>query len=175
MAGNIGRSIILSNVRERQGESLKLLVLDCVNNIGLNLKHEEIEIVFQIGDPNKKRAWPRPIKCVLYDELRRDQILYFKSGLRYSLGFKYVKINKEEHKEKRIKRAILRHAALIARNEGIRVFQKEDRVIIDGTAYTLENIEDIPQKFRRCQQFDHELTLPEKATTHATNVVYISP
>ena len=154
---------------------MKLLVLDCVNDIGLNLKPEEIEIVYRIGDPNEKRAWPRPIKCVLYDVLRRDQILYVKSRLRHSLGFKFVKINKEEHKERRIKGSILRHSTLIARNEGRRVFQKEDRVVIDGTAYTLENIEDIPQQFRRSQQFDHELILPEKAITHALNVVYVSP
>ena len=55
-SSNIDRSIILSNIRERQGESLKLLVLDCVNDIGLNLKPEDIEMVYRIGDANVKKV-----------------------------------------------------------------------------------------------------------------------
>ena len=172
-SSNIDRSIILSNIKEHHGESLKLMVLDCVNDIGLNLKPEDIEMVYRIGDESEKRAWPRPVKCVLYDPLRRDQILYFKSRLCHSPVFKDVRINKEEHRELRIKNAMLRHAALIARREGRYVYQKEDHVVIDGTSYTHENIDDIPSRYRRNPDIDQDMTMPKKA--RACNVKIVGP
>ena len=171
----LDRSIILSNIRERQGESLKLYVLDCVNEIGINLKPEDIEMVYRIGDEDEKRAWPRPVKCVFYDVVKRDQILYFKSRLRYSQVFKEVKINKEMHRELRVKSAILRHAALLARREGQYVFQKEDRVVIDGTGYTLDTTDDIPLRYRRDLNLDSELNPMDKATTRAHHVEIVGP
>ena len=171
--GRLNRSIILSNVREREGENLKLFVLDCVTEIGVSLKPEDIETVYRIGDESEKRAWPRPVKCVLYDVIQRDQILHFKSRLRYSHAFKEVKVNREEHKELRVKSAMLRHAALIARREGRYVFQKEDRVIIDGTAYTLETTDDIPHRYQRNPNNDIDLSLAEKARTRAQHVVMV--
>ena len=48
-------------------------------------------------------------------------------------------------------------------------------MVIDRTAYTLENIDDVSKQYRRSQQFDHELMLPMKAITCVINVVYVSP
>ena len=169
------RSIILSGIREHHGENLKLIVLDCVNDIGLNLKPEDIEKVYRIGDDKEKRAWPRPVKCVLYDVLTRDQILYFKSRLQHSLVFREVKINREENKDLRIRIAMLRHAALVARREGRYVYQTPDRVVIDGTPYTLDTVYDIPSKYRRNPNTDYGLTDHEKARTQAQHVIRIGP
>ena len=49
---------------------------------------------------------------------KRDQVLYFKSRIRFSPVFSDIKVNKEEHKDLRVKHAMLRQAALSARAAG---------------------------------------------------------
>ena len=172
---NMNRSIILSCIREHKGENLKLIVLDCVNDIGLNLKPEEIECVYRIGDENAKRTSPRPVKCVLYDVVRCDQILYFKRRLRQSLVFNEVMINREEHKELRVKSAMLRHAALMARRDGRYVYQKPDRIVIDGNTYTLDTVDTIPPHYKRNPKVETDLTDYDRARDRAQHVTIVGP
>ena len=172
---NMDRSVIISCVREFKGENLKLMVLDIVNEIGLNLKPEEIENVYRIGDENAKRTSPRPVKCVLYDVVRRDQILYFKRRLRQSMSFSEVMINREEHKDLRIKSAMLRHAALMARRDGRYVYQRPDMVIVDNVTYTLDTVEDLPQKYKRNPNLTTDLNDFDKSRDRAAHVTYVGP
>ena len=89
------------------------------------------------------------MKCVLYDMVRRDQIIYFKRRLRQSHVFSEVMINKEEHKDLRVKSAMLRHAALMARRDGKYVYQRPNMIVIDNTTYTLDTADCLPQQYKR--------------------------
>ena len=123
---NMGRSIILS---------------DIAREIGIPMRPADIEKVFRIGDWDPRNPRPRLVKCVFYNELKRDQVFYFKARLRFSLIFKAIKINKEEHKDLRMKSAMLRQAAILAREARRFVYQRPDSISIDGVTYTLEHNE----------------------------------
>ena len=86
------------------------------------------------------------------DPIKRDQIFIFKARLRYSPVFKGIKIHKEEHRELRVRGAILQQAATIARSMGHTVQARPSCIEIDGSEYTIENIEEIPSIFRRERQ-----------------------
>ena len=173
---NLGRSIILSGIRENQWENLMLLILDLTREIGINMRPADIEKVFRIGEWDPRQPRPRPVKCVFYDEIKRDQVLYFKAGLRFSPIFKQIKINREEHKDLRVKSAMLRQAALLAREAGRFVYQRTDSVSIEGETYTLEQADNLPPEFRgpsNAMNGDEPLTPYLKARTRAENVTMI--
>ena len=173
---NIDRSIIISGVRENPRENLKLIILDCIHDIGITCRVSDIEKAYRIGDwdPNNKR--PRPVKCVFFDQVKRDQVLYFKSRLRHSMLFNGFKINKEEHKDLRVKGAILRQAAILARDSGHDVYERPDSVTIDGIKYSLDQVDIIPVEFRCRNATDStDKTDFDKARDRAEHVIIVGP
>ena len=87
------------------------------------------------------------------ESLRRDQILHLKTRLRHSLVFKEFKVNREEHKDLRVRSALLRHAALTAREAGCYVYQRQDSITIDRVSCSLDQTDSIPMEYR-CRTVD---------------------
>ena len=54
-----------------------LLVLDLTREIGIQMRPADIEKIFRIGEWDPRSPRPRPVKCVFYDELEHDQVLYW--------------------------------------------------------------------------------------------------
>ena len=147
MYGDTSRSVILDGINEDKNESLRDIVKECLNDIGIPLAQADIENVYRIGKPKKNRSRPRPVKLVLGNQTVRDQIFLFKARLRFSEVYKEVRINKEEPKDIRIKIAKLRQAGQLAIKMGHTVETRQGSVIIDGRSFNVSNVDDIPQKF----------------------------
>ena len=146
------RSLIVNGIRESYMGNLKLVVKDFAREVGCTLDVEDIESVYRIGTFNCKIKAPRPVKVILKDPIKRDQIFLFKARLRFSAVFKGLKILKEEHRELRVRGAILQQAATIARDLGHNVYARPGSVNIDGCEYDIEKIDEIPSIFRRDRQ-----------------------
>ena len=167
------RSLIVNGVRESFMGDLKLVVKDIANEIGCALTVNDIENVYRIGQFNCKSKIPRPVKVVFKDPIKCDQIFLFKSRLRLSRFFKGLKIHKVEHRELRVRGAILQQAATAARDMGHHVFARPGIINIDGCEYTIDGIDEIPSKFRKERAIPinpRVLTDYEKATRRAEKV-----
>ena len=149
VGGNeLDRTLIVNGVRESFRGDLKLVVKDFAREVGCTLTVDDIESVYRIGPFNCKIKAPRPVKLVLKDPVKRDQIFLFKARLRFSPVFKGIKVHKEEHRELRVRGAILQQAATIARGMGHTVYARPGSIDVDGCEYNIENIEEIPSIFR---------------------------
>ena len=180
--GDTSKSIVIDHVRENITEELKKLVIRCFHDINIDVSEEDVTNVERIGAYNPKNRRPRPVKVTFKESGVRDQILYFKSRLRYSQFFKEFKISKEEPRDVRIKRAKLRQAALIAKNKGLDVFITFDFVRIEGVNYDIDNIDTVPAEFTIAGQspktppkFRRDLSLERKCKWKAEKAVIIGP
>ena len=142
--GDTSKSLIIDNIRESIDEDLMKIILNCFRDINLDIKPHDVANIERIGQYVSEKARPRPVKVTFVEAGTRDQVLYFKSRLKYSRIFKEFKISKEEPREVRVKRAKLRQASLIAQNKGLDVFVTYDYIMIEGITYNLENVDDIP-------------------------------
>ena len=145
------RTLIVNGIRESFMGNLKLVVTDFANEIGCKLNIDDIESLYRIGPFNCKIKAPRPVKVVLKDPVKRDQIFYFKTRLRLSTVFKGIKVHKEETQRVESSRCNLA-AATIARDLGHEVYARPGSVNIDGCEYNIEHIDEIPSAYRRDRQ-----------------------
>ena len=118
-----------------------------MNDIGIPLNWDDIEDIYRIGKPDKKRKWPRPVKLTLKDPIIRDQIFFFKSRFSLSSLFKSVRVHKEERKDLRIRAAKLRQAGLSAMSQGHLVEFRPNHITIDEIEYNTLTLQDVPEKF----------------------------
>ena len=77
MYGDTSKSLIVNGLRETRHENLGEILLHCVNDIGIPLGPNDIENVHRIGKFDRTNKPPRPVKLVLKDQTKRDQILIF--------------------------------------------------------------------------------------------------
>ena len=75
------RSLIVNGIRENFMGDLKLVVVDIANGLDSKLNVAKVEAVYRIGPYNCKSKIPRPVKVVLHDPIKRDQIFFFKARL----------------------------------------------------------------------------------------------
>ena len=147
MYGDTSRTLILDGLKETPNENLAEMSIRCMNDIGIPLNWDDIDVVSRIGKPNKNRKWPRPVKLTLKDPSIRDQILFFKSRFSLSTSFKSVRVHKEERKDIRVKTAKLRQAGIEAQKQGHYVEFRPNQIFIDGNEYNVSSLLDIPKKF----------------------------
>ena len=169
----LDRTLIVNGVRESFMGNLKLVVKDFANNIGCGINVEEIENAYRIGPYNCKSKTPRPVKVIFKDPIKRDQIFLFKARLRFSGVFKGLKIHKVEHRELRVRGAILQQAATAAREMGHHVLARPGSINIDGCEYSIDCIDEIPAIFRKEKTIPvspRMLTAFEKARKRAERV-----
>ena len=157
-------------------------MLHCINDIEIQIGPNDIEKVHRIGkfDRNSKR--PRPVKLVLRDQTKRDQILIFKRRFRNSNKFSDIMVNKEQRKDLRVKAAKLRQAALAAKNMGHEVEMFEEEIKIDGVKYSTFTLNHIPPEFmveanqiKNAPINTRRLSLFDKCTTKAANIIMVGP
>ena len=182
MYGDTTRSVILDGIREEQNESLRDIVKDCITDIGIPITQADIENIFRIGKPDKRKSRPRPVKLILIDQTVRDQIFLFKARLRFSELYKDIRINKEEPKDVRIKIAKLRQAGQSARKQGHRVETRPGGISIDGISFNVSNLEDIPKKFmseadkpKSPPQNTRRLSLSKRCKTKSNASIMVGP
>ena len=183
MYGDTSRALIIDGIHETKHENLREIISHCVNEIGVQLAHDDIEDVFRIGKSDTSRQWPRPIKLILKDQTKRDQIFIFKARLRFSHVFKNARVNKEQRKDIRIGVAKLRQAGQAARRLGHVVEMRgQEEIKIDGITYNTYTLHEIPQEFMQdANQIKNpppntrRMSLFLKCTTSAQNVIMVGP
>ena len=149
MYGDTSKTLIVDGVVEARHENLGEIMFQCINEIGIPLKPTDIEEVARIGKFNHGKKWPRPVKVTFRNQTTRDQVLIFKSRLRFSETFSELRINIEQRKDLRVKAAKLRQAGLTARKMGYKVDIKPGQVKINGINYSTETLDSIPQIFMK--------------------------
>ena len=182
MYGDTTRSLIIDGLCETRHENLGEVLLHCINDIGVYLGPNDIENAFRIGKNDQTRKWPRPIKLILRDQTKRDQIFIFKARLRFSTHFRDVRVNKEQRRDIRVRAAKLRQAGLTAKKLGHTVVFKQGEVKIDGRTYTAQTFSEIPDSFlTEANQIKNaplnvrRLSLLKKCKTIANNVIMVGP
>ena len=139
------KNIIIEGLYEFPFENVEERVGEVMNEIGTELLEAEYNKAERIGKQNQVRDWPRPIRVELMTAHKKSKILSRRENLQVSQDYYKVRINPDEPKGVRIGRAKLRQAAVKARNEGKRVKQTPDYVVIEGVRYDLETIEKFTQ------------------------------
>ena len=182
MYGDTNKSLIVNGLRETRHENLGEVLLHCINDIEIQIGPNDIEKVHRIGKFDRKSKRPRPVKIVLRDQTKRDQILIFKRRFRNSDKFSDIRVNKEQRKDLRVKAAKLRQAALAGKNMGHEVEIFEEEIKIDGIRYSTFALDRIPLEFMvEANQIKNapinvrRLSLYDKSTIKAYNVIMVGP
>ena len=142
------KNIIIEGLYEFPLESVEERDAEVMYEIGIDLNEAEYNKMERLGTWSQTREWPSPIKIELMTTHKKSKILARRDMLKNSQDHYKVKINPDEPKATRVGRAKLRKKAMTARNEGKRVIQTADYVIVEGVRYDLETIHQIDQAMR---------------------------
>ena len=114
-------------------------VISTIREIGINIYNNDINLALRIGTYKGDNVWPRPIRVELVSTHVRNVVWQNRWKLEKSMSHYNVRISKDETREVRQARAILRKSASKARSQGKIVYQHEDHILIDGQKYDLQN------------------------------------
>ena len=156
------KNLVLEGLVEDQGEDVYDVVIRAVKEIGINIFENDINVAYRIGSYKANAQWPRPIRVQLVSSRVREVLWSQRLEIRHSLTHYNVRISKDEPKEIRKARAILRNAAKSARYQGKMVYQHDDHIMINGQKYDLQNVHELEKGSRTYANVVAE-KLPPKA------------
>ena len=96
-------------------------------------------------DENNKQ--PGPVLVTITRVVLKDNMLCYKGKLSSYKGMEKIFINADESIEIRRAKSFLRKAAYDAKQQGDDMVFRHNRISINGTVYTTENVEIIPSKY----------------------------
>ena len=140
------KNIILEGLTENRREDVYETVIRTVQELGIRIYDNDINLAYRIGTYKGEDVWPRPIRVELISTHVRDIIWQNRRRLEESLSHYNVRISKDETKAVRKAKAVLRKAANKARNQGKTVYQHEDYILIDGHKYDIQNADGLEEK-----------------------------
>ena len=109
---------------------------------------EEVIEARRIGPPDPTRRWPRPVRVTFSSETTRMRIYEDQNNLEYTRLFSNIRVNADEPKEVRIRRAKLRQAGELAKSAGKVVKYKWGEIEIEGKTYNGFNTDEIPLEYQ---------------------------
>ena len=121
-------------------------VQDVAHDIGIMLHRWDVDKTSRIGVYEKGKK--RPVKVELLSEITKLDFLKSKKKLKESQLYADIQVVPDETKEIRHAKAILRQAAYLAQRRGDRVWKRHDLIWVNGTKYTVETVEEIPDELR---------------------------
>ena len=138
------KNIIIAGVTERRDERLKHITLEILSNTNLPINLNDIEQAVRIGTFRQKGP-PRPILVKFWDISVRDQIMANRYLIKSNPNCSKIWINEdlpEKNKKIRYKMKILGDLAV---NLDHQVILKGEKSEIDGTTYSENTLDQLPQ------------------------------
>ena len=142
------KNIVIDGLYESPTENLKHIVVHMCHDMNTPISPDEVIEAKRIGPPDQARRWPRPVRVTFSTETTRMRIYEDRENLLNTRLFNNVRLNADEPKAVRIRRAKLRQAAELAKKAGKQVRYKWGEIIIDGIIYNTLNVEDIPAEYQ---------------------------
>ena len=129
------KNIILEGLNEKHGEDVYCTVIHAIKELGINIFDNDINLAYRLGTHKGEQSWPRPIRVEFVSTHVKEVIWESRRLFENSASHYNVRISRDEKKEVRMARAILRKAANRARNQGKTVYQHQDHILIDGQKF----------------------------------------
>ena len=142
------KSIITEGLNECAHEDIYAAVISTIKQIGLNIFENDIDLTYWIGSFKGFNIWPRPVRVTFVSERVKLHIMENRECMKNSTTHYNVRLVKDEPKDVRVSRAILRKGAAKARDMGSHVVEKHDAVQIDGTLYNLQNAHILEKSYK---------------------------
>ena len=142
------KSFIIEGLNESQNEDVYASVINTVREIGLNIFENDIDLAYRIGNFKGLDVRPRPVRVIMVSERVKLQITANREKLKNSNTHYNVRFVKDEPKEKRVARAILRKGAAKAEERGSHVTYRTDSVVINGKSFNLDNAHDLEKTYK---------------------------
>ena len=122
-------------------------VINIGSAIGIKVFNCEIEQVLCMPRRDNQNKKPSPVLITLSRTLLRDSFLRKKSDLMKCTGMEEIFVNADESIEVRRAKSFLRKASFNAKRLGETVEFRHNRITINGTVYTMDDVSDIPEKY----------------------------
>ena len=148
------RNLVFEGLKGGDDMEIKAAVIDVASAIGVKVYGEEIESVFRMPRRDERNVKPGPVLVTLSRIVIRDSILKKKSDLFKCAGMEQVFVNADESIEVRRAKSFLRKASYNARRQGEMVLFKHNQVTINGTIYTTQDVNKIPDKYLHSNEDD---------------------
>ena len=142
------KSIIIEGLSEYPNEDIYQSVIVTIKQVGLKVFENDIDLAYRIGAFKGPDAWPRPVRVILVSERVKLHIMENREMLQNSQTHFNVRLVRDEPKEKRVARAILRKGTQRARERGCHVVKRTDSVEINGKLFNLDNAQEIDKTYK---------------------------
>ena len=136
------KNLIIHGIEEDRKVEDLVKVQDVAHDIGLRLHRWDVDKTSRIGAYEKDKR--RPVKVELVSEITKLDFLKSKKKLKSSEYYADIQVVPDETKEVRRAKAVLRQAAYLATRRGDRVWKRHDLIWVNGTKYTVNTVDDIP-------------------------------
>ena len=142
------RNLIFQGLKGNSEEEIVAAIISVALAIGVIMYSSDIESVLRLRNRDDTKTTPGPVLITLKRTLQRDMILKKKVHLQIVPNMNHIFINADEPIDVRRNKAILRKMAYNAKQLGDQVYFQHDKVTINGTLYTLDDLQNIPHKYR---------------------------
>ena len=142
------KSLIMEGLTECPQEDIYDVVINTIRQIGMNIFENDIDLAYRIGKFRGFDTWPRPVRVLLVSERVKLHIMENREEIKLSQTHYNVRFLKDEPKEKRVARAILRKGAIRARERGSHVTERAEGIQINGKFYNLENAHELERSYK---------------------------
>ena len=155
------KNLVVDGLYESPVEDLRHIVVHMCHDMNVPISPEEIEEAKRIGPPDPTRRWPRPVRVIFSSEATRVRIYEDRNNVKQTTLFNNARINADEPKEVRVRRAKIRQAGELATQAGKAVRCTLSGIEIDGKAYT---VNEIPPEYQIKQRGSTIIKTPETDT-----------
>ena len=159
------KNIVVDGLYESPNENLIAIIGHMCHDMKAPIDPNEVIEATRIGPPDSARRWPRPVRVTFDSEPTRMRIYENRNNLLETKLFGNIRINSDEPKDVRVKRAKIRQAAEMAVKAGKTVLagKRPGDIQIDGVVYNMLNIDQIPEEYR---------SKPGECKIHSNNTNY---
>ena len=156
------RNLIIQGLKGESEDDMIAGIIKITTAIGVIMYKSDIQSITRLTKRDVTNKAPAPVLLTVTRVLLRDMILQKKTDLRVAPGMGSIFINADEPLDIRRNKSILRRVAYNAKNAGKNVDFKHDRVTIDGTEYTLNDLHKIPNEFRPTLRYNGSMENPAR-------------
>ena len=137
-------NVIIEGIMEDKNEDIRKKIDELFEALNLQFDSEWVDLVHRIGVKNENSKRPRAIRVNF--PFLRYQNEFFRNlyRLKQSQKFKRVYVVDDVSPEIQEKTKELRAVSAFARSKGIDAKMKGQKIVVDGKAYTYEEMSDLP-------------------------------
>ena len=148
------RNLVIEGLKGDTDMEMKASFIDITSAIGMKVYGDEIENVLRMPRRDVKNLTPGPVLLTLSRIVLHDNILRRKGDLAKYPEFKQIFINADESIEVRRAKSFLRKASYNAKRLGDVVIFRHNQVTINGTTYTTQDVNKLPDKYLKVPDTD---------------------